>query len=106
LRLVDDAGFEVEHFQSYGFPLANLIEPVRAIHHRRQLLRRAAGSGKPASKAAGSARSGVERTLETRLYPLQASLLGVAAMRFFWGFQSLFSGSDLGNGYLVLARRR
>jgi SAM-dependent methyltransferase len=100
LGLLNQAGFVVEHIECYGFPLANLIEPVRALHHRRQLQVHAV------SKAQGSARSGIERSLETRLFPLQASFVGVAAMRVFCGIQSLFASTDLGSGYLVRARRR
>ena len=29
-QLVESAGFMVDHFESYGFPLANLVDPIRA----------------------------------------------------------------------------
>lgn len=104
--LLHAAGFEVLRCESYGFPLANLIEPIRARHHARQL-RAAAGEEGREERALNQQRteqSGVSRSLEARLYPLQSSRLGVWAMRAAFGLQRLFLSRDLGTGYLVLAR--
>jgi SAM-dependent methyltransferase len=97
------AGLSVEHFETYGFPLINLIEPVRALHHGRQLRRR----GKLADdKHEGSVHSGIDRTLETRLYPLQSSPVGVGILKLCARLQEMFSERELGTGYLVTASLR
>jgi hypothetical protein len=103
--LIAAAGFEVLRLESYGFPLANLIEPIRARYHARKLSEQPAGGcdGNEA-KHERSRQSGVARNLETRLYPLQRSGVGILAMRAAFGLQRLFTGTDLGTGYLVLAR--
>ncbi len=97
-QVVEAAGLEVAHLECYGFPLSNIIEPVRARVHARKL--REEGPGQ--DRAHGSARSGIERGLEARLYPLQASWPGGLAMRFFFAMQYIFLGTDLGTGYIVL----
>lgn len=101
--LLRNAGFEILRHESYGFPLANLIEPIRARHHRRQLAAQTAADG---DQRARSHQSGVSRSLEARLYPLQSSWLGMFAMRCAFVLQGLTLNTDLGTGYLVLARLR
>ena len=95
-------GLQVRTFESYGFPLSNLIEPIRALHHGRQLRQRGKAA---ADKHQGTVHSGIERTLETRLYPLQASLLGVGILRLCGRLQEIFKDRELGTGYLVTAPR-
>jgi SAM-dependent methyltransferase len=99
-RLFEDAGFEVVELECYGFPLSNWIEPLRAGSHRRALSRRAAQGMQEAT-----AQSGIERGLEARLWPLQASAPGRLLFRAAFGLQKAFRHRDLGTGYLVLARR-
>ncbi|HEV8550344.1 MAG TPA: class I SAM-dependent methyltransferase [Polyangiaceae bacterium] len=101
-RVLREAGFELEHFETYGFPLSNWIEPVRALHHARVLAARGAEAG---DKHAGTIESGIERTLEGRLYPLQASWLGTSILRAACKLQRAFAHRELGTGYLVVARR-
>jgi SAM-dependent methyltransferase len=100
-RLLERAGFAVEELECYGFPLSNLIEPLRIRAHRRALRRRTAG-GLPEA----TAQSGVERSLETRLWPLQASAPGRLLFRAAFRLQKAFRRRDLGTGYLVVARRQ
>lgn len=101
LRLLDRAGFAVAHAECYGYPLANLTETVRTWLHGRRL--RAAGAP-PA--AAGTARSGIERGIEAKLYPLQASRLGTSLFRAGCRLQERYLDRELGTGHLVLAARR
>ncbi len=98
--LFESLGFEVVELECYGFPLSNLVEPLRAWSHRRALRRRERGSLQEAT-----AQSGVERGLEARLWPLQASLPGRLLFRAAFRLQEAFRHRDLGTGYLVLARR-
>lgn len=100
LRLLAGAGFTVEHDECYGYPLSNLTDWARRRLHGRSL-RRAAGA---VDLAANTARSGTQRSLETRLYPLQASWPGVKLFQACCWLQERFLESELGTGYLVLAR--
>lgn len=98
--LLEGAGFEVVELECYGFPLSNLVEPLRAWSHRRALRHR-----KRASLQEATAQSGVERGLEARLWPLQASAPGRLLFRAAFRLQEIFRKRDLGTGYLALARR-
>ena len=98
------AGFCIEHIECYGFPLANIIAPIRALHHAKQLRDRLY-DGSFQKQRVGSDLSGISRSLEAKLYPLQTCWFGVKIMQFFCFLQDAFAGTDLGNGYLVLARR-
>ena len=53
-----------------------------------------------------SGESGVDRSFEARFYPLQASAAGELVMRGFFSLQAAFAGTDLGNGYLLVAKQR
>jgi SAM-dependent methyltransferase len=102
-RLLSEAGLVIDTFQTYGFPLANVLEPIRAMHHARQLRRRGTAAD---DKHESSAQSGVERGLEARVFPLQSSWLGVQALRICCELQELFASTDLGTGFFVTARER
>jgi glycosyltransferase involved in cell wall biosynthesis len=99
-RLLTSSGFAVEELECYGFPLSNLVEPLRAWSHTRALRRR-----ERQEMADATAQSGVERGLEARLWPLQAGLPGRLLFRAAFRLQEIFRHRDLGTGYLVLARR-
>lgn len=98
------AGFYIERIECYGFPLANIIEPIRALHHAKQLRSRSYRTSQ--ERRVGSDLSGISRSLEMKLYPLQVCRLGVKIMKFFCFLQDIFAATDLGNGYLVLARKQ
>jgi SAM-dependent methyltransferase len=98
--LCESAGFAVVDLECYGFPLSNLVEPLRAASHQRALRRR-----QSAGLAEATAQSGVSRGLEARLWPLQASLPGRLLFRAAFHLQTLFRHRDLGTGYLALLRR-
>jgi SAM-dependent methyltransferase len=101
-ELLNGAGLAVDTLQTYGFPLVNVIQPVRALHQGRQLRKR----GELAQdKDHGSSQSGIERGLETRLFPLQASWVGTRVMRTCCWLQDRFADTELGPGYFVTAHR-
>ncbi len=106
LDLIRRTGFEIEHHECYGFPVSNATESVRGWVHGRDLKRTARkdAGGKP-DLAANTARSGTQRGIESRLYPLQASWLGTQAFRAACWVQERFLDREMGTGYLVLARR-
>ena len=100
--VLEGAGMRVEAIECYGFPLANVLEPIRAAKCARELAREARGGD---DRAARTASSGVERATETRLFPLYSGWAGSQAMRLFCATQRLFLDTDLGNGFLAVARR-
>lgn len=103
-RLLREAGLEVERFECYGYPLANLTEWVGGRYHGG----RAGGAPRDDAsvRRAGSDRSGIDRGPHVRLHPLLASLPGRAALACCLAVQRLFLATDLGSGYLVRARLR
>lgn len=102
IELFNNAGFEVLYFESYGYPLANIIEPIRARHHRNELNKRA--QQKENTISTNNHQSGISRNLESKLFFLLKNPFGKLIMQFFIGLQSLFSKTDLGNGYIVIAQ--
>jgi SAM-dependent methyltransferase len=121
VKLAESVGVRVERCDNYGFPLANIIEPINAWAHRRQMARRdaagvaqpaapppsaAASSGAEPSPEQRSAESGVRRTLETRLYPLMTSFPGRLVMRAAIKAQRWFEKTELGNGFLLEGVKR
>jgi 2-polyprenyl-3-methyl-5-hydroxy-6-metoxy-1,4-benzoquinol methylase len=102
LDLMDAAGFVVENLVCYGYPLANIIERMRA--HRLANAVNANGESGVAAMRANSARSGTDRSYLMRWYPLLKNPLGKLAIRGAVWTQRPFLRSDLGNGYLLRAR--
>lgn len=103
LSKLKDAGFDVERVECYGYPFANLGERLASRSYARRL--RGARGGVGADRRAQSDRSGIERGPHLRLYPVLRSLPGRLAMAACLGLQTLFLDTDLGNGYLLRARR-
>jgi SAM-dependent methyltransferase len=101
--ILKDAGFTIEHLETYGFPLANILENFRAIYHSKFF-----SKNLPAQIGDKfyTHRSGIDRPVECRLYPLQASFFGKSVMKFSFFLQNLFLDHDLGNGYLILAKQK
>ncbi len=103
LDLIRRSGFEIEHHECYGFPVSNVTESVRGWVHGRDL-RRTVRDGHP-DLAANTARSGTQRGIESRLYPLQASWPGTQLFRAACWVQERVLDREMGTGYLVLAKR-
>ena len=103
--ILEQAGFDIVHLECYGFPLANLVEPFRALYRAPQLKQQLPNKSKHGQRAHSDV-SGIERSLEKRLYPLQASWLGTKAMQFFGRLQGMFSETDWGNGFLTLCKKK
>jgi hypothetical protein len=79
-----------------------MMAPVRGWLHQRAM-RRERGSAE--DKAGNTRRSGTERTVESRFYPLEASLVGTALLKLNFVLQDLFVGTEMGTGFLVLAQK-
>jgi SAM-dependent methyltransferase len=104
--LVRDAGLTPIAIETYGFPLSWVLErvrrAVRAIESRR---RGADPEAIPLGDAARTSASGVDRSIETRLFPFYSAgpgrwlLLGGARL------QRLFRRRDWGISFLIEARK-
>lgn len=101
---VNEAGFVIDAIYSYGWPLSNLIDPIRSWVHGRKLKSEGSHSSKKAI-VERSLQSGVERSVEVRLYPLYAGFLGRMLFSFSIFLQKRFLFSDRGTGYLLRAHR-
>lgn len=102
--LITATGFTVECVESYGFPLSNALLPFRARVHARDLARRDVLANSN-DRTRNNDMSGVERSAESRLYPLLKSFPGVMAMRLALFLQEMSAKTDWGTGYLLLARK-
>jgi SAM-dependent methyltransferase len=103
--LLREAGLVPEHIESYGVPLHNVVHPVRARMHARLMERERRGEDVGTQKAKNTARSGVERHGELKIWPLIASWPGARMFQLFAWMQTWFLRTDLGTGYLAVARR-
>lgn len=102
--LLRASGFEPEAIECYGFPLATLSEKLTAGGYAR-----AGTAGDDATvegKQANSHRSGIDRGHVMKWFPVFRHPLGKAAIAAAVHAQRPFLSTELGNGYLVLARAR
>ncbi len=100
-QAVTDAGYTVETIECYGFPLANVMERWRARVYGK-VLTDAAKANKNADTLTDE--SGSDRSVESRFWGVFSSLPIVMMMRLFCQMQRPFLSTELGNGYLVVAR--
>lgn len=88
-------GFEIEKLWCYGFPVTHLLHIAYKIYYGWQV------SHKTLSMDEATKRSGTERSLVSHLSRLPV----VKLMTPFFLCQNLVKNSDIGDGYLVLARK-
>ena len=113
VALAERCGLRVERCDNYGFPLANIVEPLKALVAARDLAREAREArtnpelapSEAAARAEHTAGSGVIRPVETRLYPLLTWLPGRLAMRAAMRVQRWFAATELGNGFVLQAMK-
>lgn len=98
---LNDAGFAVEYIECYGFPLANAMELLRARAYGRAI-KGAAKSDKSMDDL--TAESGTDRSIERKFWKIFASAPSAALMWVACQTQRMFLQTDLGNGYLAIAR--
>ena len=106
IELLQRVGFLILGFESYGFPLANLVEPIRARYHGKQLENERDSQPQILSRKSRNDRSGVDRSLSVFVYRLMSCFPIAVVMFFFLQLQGLFVHTDLGAGYLVHMRRK
>jgi len=98
-RRLEDAGFEVIRFVSYGAGLGHALQRVRNRLARRVLARQGAEGDTPEQRTSGSGRLFQPRRVATAV--ACATIAAPARLA-----QAPFATSDVGTGYVVLARRR
>ena len=103
---LEGTGCQIRWIECYGFPLTNIIDPLRARYHGQRIRMAPEEGGTEDAKTRSTHRSGIERPLEARLYPLQASWPGSVAMRLAFWLQNRFLTRDWGMGYIALASKQ
>ncbi|MFI4851103.1 MAG: class I SAM-dependent methyltransferase [Gimesia chilikensis] len=101
--LFKKVGSDPEVIESYGYPLANWVEPIRASFCRNRIKD---GQGQQRTRKKFTETSGTDRSTEVQMFPLFGKFPGSLAMQAFCQIQRAFLRTDLGNGYLVWARRQ
>jgi SAM-dependent methyltransferase len=103
-RLVHDAGLALGRIETIGFPATWLIERVRLWARMAQLRARGVDAATFVhGDAKLTARSGIERDLETKLFPIYGSALGRRCFHWAARAQEHFADTDHGISYLVTA---
>ncbi|MCX7107418.1 MAG: class I SAM-dependent methyltransferase [Methylococcales bacterium] len=101
IDLIEKAGYSIERFECYGFPLANLTEVLGNPFYSLNVSNREK-SGVVGRKR-GTELSGTDRTTDLKFYPFLKSFVGKVAIWIFVNVQRLFLSTDMGNGYIVKA---
>jgi SAM-dependent methyltransferase len=103
---VRSVGFHVDGIACYGWPLANVVAPIRAAVNRVRLNDTQRLGGDPGSyKRNQTDASGIQRDVEARFYPLYSLWPGRVCLQFFGTLQRRFFGRDWGPGYILMGRR-
>jgi SAM-dependent methyltransferase len=103
VRLVEGAGCRLIALRSYGFPLLNLLQPLSNYSGRKKL-RAKSGAGS-ADKQDATARSGVDRSAERRVFGLYSNPAAKLMFRIALAGQRRFANSGMGTGFLVVAEK-
>ena len=101
---IKHAGFEIKIIWCLGYPLSNIIMPIRSYIHGKDLKKDS--FNKNETKISRTSRSGTDRRWEIPVYKLYSNFIGYVFFKFFIKLQTLFYNSEKGVGYLILAEKR
>lgn len=101
LALASASNLKIEHFECYGFPLANLTEWAGEYGYRRMLDARSA----PENLVQATAASGIERDAYLNIMRHLQRSSGRCFLRGAMALQRLFTRTDWGSGYLLRLSR-
>jgi len=105
-KLIDDSGLHSVEISTYGFPASSLIALIRNWVRGRQLKNRGVSSHAiDVGDTKLTAESGIERTAESKLFPIYGSFLGRKVMMLLAAIQVPFFSTDLGISYVVKASK-
>ncbi|MER9437166.1 class I SAM-dependent methyltransferase [Mesorhizobium sp. M0618] len=100
--LFEKAGLDIVVFESYGFPLVNLVSGRRTKYYQAEMDKRSAIKDLDQSTAS----SGVDRSGLTGVFNKMCTWPGLMAMWLSIQLQRPFLRTDLGDGYFVVGRFR
>lgn len=103
VELLQVSGFKLEEIICYGFPLKNIIDSVRGFYHKILLKKNQTGGSIDRTVATKS--SGIERSLENKLFFLYCNSVCNILFKLAFKFQSLFCKTNLGGGFIAVARK-
>jgi SAM-dependent methyltransferase len=104
-ELASGVGLEVIELSTYGWPATWFIERARLAVRKLQLRHQGGLGGIRPGDAERTYASGVDRQVESRLYPLYSTRPGRALFASAARLQKLFYSTDWGISYLLLARK-
>lgn len=96
LEKLKATGFKVEEIWGYGFPVASLLHPLRQFYYRVS-----AKAGESAEKIRATKQSGIARPYEK----FGAAAWMARLMKPLFLLQHVARNSDLGDGWIVLAKK-
>jgi SAM-dependent methyltransferase len=103
---VNNAGFHIDRVACYGWPLSNVVEPIRAaVNHLRVRDSEKLGHNPLSDKRKQTDASGIQRDIEARLYPLYSLWPGRIGFQFFGVLQRRFFARERGRGYILMGRK-
>ncbi len=106
LSLVEGSGLHSIEISTYGWPASWIIERVRNLVRTVQLETEGVVPEEIEVGDAGrTSESGVERSVEARLFPIYGSLIGRKVMQLLTILQRPFKEKDWGISYLVSAKK-
>ena len=105
LSLLESTGFSVNLLECYGFPVGNIIEPIRSHYHAKKHAQESIITDNYKQRMVQTERSGIHRSLEQRLYPLYARWFGIKLMQAAFKLQHIFVQRAWGKGYLLVATK-
>lgn len=103
IEAVEKSGFEVEKVECYGFPLSNVMEVLRARAYGRKLK---AKKEALQTEEAMTSDSGSDRSVDVTFWPIYSSAPSALLMGLLSKLQRPFLNTNLGNGFIVLAKAR
>ncbi|MEX2104008.1 MAG: class I SAM-dependent methyltransferase [Bacilli bacterium] len=101
-QTLEQAGFDVDHIISYGYPLANWMHPLRKYANKIKLN----NQNQVASKEDATNSSGTNRRVENAIYPLYSNKIALTILGRFCENQKKYYTTNKGVGYLALATRK
>lgn len=105
-KLIEDSGLHSIEISTYGFPASSLIALIRNWVRGQQLKKRGVSSlSIDVGDTQLTAESGIERTAESKLFPIYGSFLGRKMMMLMATLQIPFFSTDLGISYVVKASK-
>ena len=102
-ELLDSANLKMLQLENYGFPLQNMIRPIRNYFHKRQLRNEKNKDFEITNQSKGS---GIKRSFEIKFFKYQNSILGQVFFKLCICIQNVCIKTNFGNGYIVYGRKR